>query len=254
MLKKPSPSIDERLVTHVAGEDPDDEIVAGLARAARIARENAARLHAAAEAVNRDQSQPEAGRRRAISAAAMTIGPRVAAELDRARAMALAEMRRVTEATGAPPAPQDPAALQIDGELRAVLRRLTHEDRGRALSDDRVLAAALRGPGLLSGMGDAEQRVLAERYRRTAHPAAAGRIEQLNKAVAALDRVGTVFTDYAGAAAALGEDRRYRQRREPGWTPEQRAIAIFDDTDPTLQREDVLRWREECAKRGDLDD
>lgn len=206
MLKRPSPSIDERLVTHAAGDDPADEIVAGLARAARIARENAARLHAAAEAVARDASQPEAARRLAVSSAAKTIGPRVAAELDRARAMALAEMRRVTEATSAPPAPQDPAALQIDGELRAVLRRLNHEDRGKALSDERVLAAALRGPAILAGMGGAEQAALAERYRREAHPAAAGRIEQLNKAIAALDRVGTVFTDYAGAAAALGED------------------------------------------------
>ena len=206
MLKKPSLTIDERTITHVAGDDPGDEIVAGLTRAARIARENAARLHAAAEAVARDQSQPEASRRRAISTAAQAIGPRVAAELDRARAMAEAEMRRVAEATAAPPAPQDPAALQIDGELRAVLRRLNHDDRGKALSDERVLAAALRGPGLLSGMGDAEARVLAERYRRTAHPAAAGRIEQLNKALAAIDRVGNVFADYAGAAAALGED------------------------------------------------
>lgn len=211
MLKKPPIDIHEAAISSII-DDEGDDIGRTLTRAARVARDNAARLATLGEALAADATLPDAAKRARLREAALGLGSRVAAELDKARSVAEAELASIASATAAPPAPRDPGALAIEAELRAALRQMTHEDRRAALADDRVLGAAMRGPALLAGMSEAEAAATAEAYRKRAHPAAAARVDKIARARDALDRVGKSFMGYTAKAAALGEMDAQHQR------------------------------------------
>lgn len=204
MIKRVPIDINEMSIHQIL--DDTDDIGRTLSRAARVARENANRLADLGAALEADPTLPDGMKRARLREAALSLGERVAAELDKARSVAEAEARSVASATAAPPAPRDPAGLAIEGELRSALRSMTFADRRKALeADDRVLGAALRGPALLSGLGEAEAAAAANSYRSRAHPQAAQRLDRLERAQAAVDRVGKSFMGYVGKAASLGE-------------------------------------------------
>lgn len=104
------------------------------------------------------------------------------------------------------PTPASQIDVMLEGEMRAALARMTPEERGDALAaslagDKRIVAAALRGPSLLSGLGDAQQGYWKNRWRQDRDPAALERLARLEEAKGAFDRSMNGVVDFYGAAA-----------------------------------------------------
>ncbi|TPL06423.1 hypothetical protein FJ938_13165 [Mesorhizobium sp. B2-4-14] len=124
---------------------------------------------------------------------------RAAGRLDAARAAAMADIARIEAETSAPPAPRDAHAVQMEAEIRSMLRNMDAKARGAAIAkaisdgDDLVVGAFLRGPAMLTGVGEAEREMRRGAWRKQRHPEKTDRQERLQKAIAAVDRGGSAM-------------------------------------------------------------
>ena len=160
------------------------------------AGEIAARMVALHGAVTSDKTATaEASAIRARDGA-LRLAEQAAKALDRGRKTAATEIAKILAETSAPPAPKgsDPVAIALESEIRASLRGMTREERGKALAaavsngDDATVGAFLRGPTYLTGGSDTEREMRRHAWRLARHPEAVDREARLKKAIAATEQ------------------------------------------------------------------
>lgn len=210
---KVSPSIHEAAVLHYvpkptgmekAEVDPE---LAGLASALKAAREEALVLTNLDAAVRADTTLPPAAAALALRNAATKSGERIAARLDAALERAKATIASIEKATFAPEAPREAAGLQLEAEIRAAIKAMGDKDKTAAISkaiatnDMSIVGAILRGPGLLTGLGDAELASVRHRYQQANFPKEMAKRERLEKALAAARTGGLAFVELVTSAA-----------------------------------------------------
>jgi hypothetical protein len=107
----------------------------------------------------------------------------------------------LTKATNAPPPAADMRSEIRHTEIRAALARMNATDRGKALgqaleeNDSDVLAAALNGSRITSGMSKLEIDGFRHRWRHTAHATEMKRLDTLEKAREALMLGGKILLE-----------------------------------------------------------
>ncbi|RJT38689.1 hypothetical protein D3227_15590 [Mesorhizobium waimense] len=211
MVKVPL-DLNEAFVDRHAETDPltgapiADPVLSGMSNAVKLAREQATVLANFEAAALADRTQtPEANLLRIANAAGKT-GKRVAVQLDAARTRAKTEIANIQKRTGSPPPPKDSLALAMEAEIRARLANMLPKDRAAAIAkakaenNETIIAAVLRGPAMLVGMGEAEQNAIKHHYRMRFHAADYARLERLNKAVDAMERPGRLFVSLVRSA------------------------------------------------------
>lgn len=197
--------LNESFVNRHAEIDPTtgapiaDPVMSGLSNAVKAAREQATSLANLEKAALADRTQtPEAHVVR-IAAAASKTGGQVAALLDAARTRAKTEIANIEKRTGAPPPPKDSVALSIEAEIRGRLAAMGPKERADAIAqakadnNETVIAAVLRGPAMLTGLGTAELNGIRHHYRERFHAADYARLQRLQRAVDAVERSGRLF-------------------------------------------------------------
>lgn len=206
--------LDERAIDHFAerdkrtGQPVADPAFAELSAAVRFAREQATSLVNLDTAAAVDRTQTREASLLQVANAALKSGERVATRLDAARAKAKAEIDGIVKRTACPPPPKDAVGLGLEQEIRARLALMPDKERrdavAKAFSDgsEAIVAAVLRGPAMLIGMGQAEHDALRHRYRTTFHAKETARIEHLQKALEATDRSGKLFVKLVTEASA----------------------------------------------------
>ncbi|GLS35368.1 hypothetical protein GCM10010869_09560 [Mesorhizobium tianshanense] len=205
--------LDERFIDRCAETDPltrtpiADPVLSGLSSAVKLAREQATSLAAYEAAALADKTQtPEANVLR-IAAAAGKTGERVAAQLDAARTRAKAEIANIEKRTGAPPPPKDAIALAMEAEIRTRLANMTPKQRGAAIAkakaenNETIIAAVLRGPAILTGLGASQLEGVRHHYRQRFHAADYARLARLTKALDAMEKSGRLFVGLVRSAA-----------------------------------------------------
>lgn len=211
-------SLHEAAVEHFRARDqtgaivPDPELSAlenAMATGRQLAEQVAA-LHAALEA---DETRSPQSRAVELRSAALRLGDRAAQTLDGARSKASAVAERIAAETAAPPPPRDPAALGLQGEIRATLARAGKDQRAAILKaaldagDDLTLRAVLTAPAYLAGLEPPEHENLRHRYRQSRHPEAATHLDRLSKALEATERGGRALVEFVGRLADTPEAR-----------------------------------------------
>ena len=205
--------LNEQFIDRLAEIDPTtgapvtDPVMSGLSNAVKLAREQATALANLEKAALADRTlTPEANVLRVATAASKT-GERVAAQLDAARTRAKAEIANIEKRTGAPPPPKDSVALSIEAEIRARLAAMCDKERADAIAqakarnDETVIAAVLRGPAMLTGLGAAQLDSIRHHYRQHTHGADYARLQRLTKAVDAMEKSGRLFVGIVKSAA-----------------------------------------------------
>lgn len=212
-LKLPH-GLDERAIEHFAERDrrtgqlKADAIFTDLSAAVKFAREQATSLVNLERAALADRTLTHEVALLQVANAALKSGERVATRLDAARAKARAEIDGITKRTASPPPPKDAVSLGLEQEIRARLASMPEKERRDAVAkafsegSEAIIAAVLRGPAMLVGMGQAEQDMLRHRYRETYHAADMARVERLQKALEATDRSGGMFVKLVTDASA----------------------------------------------------
>ena len=119
-----------------------------------------------------------------------------------------AEIERVRGDLDRLPAPASQIDALLESEMRAALARMPEKDRADALAkslagDQRIIAAALRGPALLSGMGATQQANWRNRWREARDPAALERLARLEAAKKAFDKSMDGVVQFVGAASNI---------------------------------------------------
>lgn len=197
--------LDERTISHFAERDPrtgqplPDAELDGLSVTVKIAREEAESLVNLANAMRADRSQPVEAALVRTSDAALKAASRVAARIDAARARATAALAGIERKISAPPPPANPAAMHMEGLILNRLAAMPEKERTETVAaafaarDERVIAAVLRGPAFLAGVGSAQQDIWRHRYAKEFHPADAARRDRLRKALEGTDRAGDIF-------------------------------------------------------------
>ncbi|RWF64850.1 hypothetical protein [Mesorhizobium sp.] len=205
--------LNEAFVSRHAETDPTtgapiaDPVLDGLSNAVKLAREQATVLANLEKAALADRTQtPEANVLRVATAAGKS-GERVAAQLDAARTRAKNEIANIEKRTGAPPPPKDSLALSIEAEIRARLAAMPPKQREAALAkakadnDQTVIAAVLRGPAMLTGLGAAQLEGIRHHYRQHTHASDHARLQRLQRAVDAMEKSGRLFVSIVKSAA-----------------------------------------------------
>ncbi|RUV08163.1 hypothetical protein EOA79_01460 [Mesorhizobium sp. M1A.F.Ca.IN.020.03.2.1] len=203
-LKIPA-DLNETFVNRHAEIDPTtgapvaDPVFDGLANAVRLAREQAGMLANLEKAAMADKTMtPEANVVRVASAASKT-GERVAAQLDVARTRAMAEIANIEKRTSSPPPPKDSVALSIESDITRALASMGDKERADAIAqakaqgDETVIAAILRRPAMVSGLGEAQLEGIRHAYRQHFHSADYARLQRLQRAVEAMEKSGRLF-------------------------------------------------------------
>lgn len=215
--------IERHLARDAAGKTVPDAVIEEMRAAVgagRQAAEEYARLH---DAIMRVTTQTVAERHKRSRAAGFTLMTRATQLLDAARARAV-DAVTVIEALGAkPPGPDDAVGAMLNGEVRAALRAMSHDQRAKALSqslsgDHSVLLAAIAAPGMLAGLSDAESTLWRETWRRQKFAPQIERGGRLKAAIDDLDQAGAAFlkfvtdaTDAAVVSAAQDAEARAAQ-------------------------------------------
>ncbi|RWA79896.1 hypothetical protein [Mesorhizobium sp.] len=205
--------LNEAFVSRHAEIDPTtgtpvpEPVLDGLANAVRLAREQATVLANLEKAAMADRSQTAEANVLRVAAAAAKSGERVAAQLDAARTRAKAEIANIEKRTGAPPPPKDSLALSIEAEIRARLAAMGDKERADAIAkakadnNETVIAAVLRGPAMLTGLGAAQLEAMRDHYRKLFHSADYARLQRLQRAVEAMEKSGRLFVGIVKSAA-----------------------------------------------------
>lgn len=129
------------------------------------------------------------------------------------------ELARIKADLDRLPTPASQVDSMLEGEMRAALARMTDEDRGKAIADSlegdqRVIAAALRGPAMLSGLRETQQGYWKTRWRESRDPAAVERLARLEEAKNAFDRSMDGVVDFYAAASNLEGIQQALQAQE----------------------------------------
>lgn len=184
-----------------------DPVLSGLSSAVKLAREQATVLANFEKAALADRTQTAEANVLRIAAAAGKTGKRVADQLDAARTRAKTEIANIEKRTGSPPPPKDSLALAIESEIRARLAAMGPKERADAIAtakaenNEAVIAAVLRGPAMLTGLGAAQLEGIRHHYRMRFHSADYARLERLTKAVDAMERSGRLFVGIVRSAS-----------------------------------------------------
>jgi hypothetical protein len=135
---------------------------------------------------------------RTVQDTAGKLLPSATLQLD---AALVAGRRVVAEAAAlAPEAPRDAKDVLLAGEIRQKLASMSPAERGRMIeNDDRVASAAFNAPPMLSGLGEAEQEALRDRWRRKRYPAQVARAERLQRAMPDVEQAGEVLLSCFGS-------------------------------------------------------
>jgi len=169
----------------------------------KASREAAEALVVIADRLEADGNFSRQGRAEKLARQAKAMSTEVSAKFANAVARAKLELKKLEEAMQLPPV-DDAVSAQLDGEMRSALLRMSSADRTRLVvgsikaGDDGVALATLRGHSALTGLSEQEKSTLLDAWRRARFPIEADRAERLNKAVAAVERAGTVFGDFVG--------------------------------------------------------
>jgi hypothetical protein len=156
--------------------------------------------------------------------AANKIFKSVAVKLDGARRRVETELMALTAKT-APPAPRDAIQALHHQEIRKALLRLPQAERSKAVEaaitegDDMLVAAAVIGSPLLTGLGKAEAAALANAWRRQRHSDTMGRIDRLRNGLEEFNRISSLlsgwslslFNEQDAAVVAAQESERLAQ-------------------------------------------
>lgn len=209
---KPSVSINEAVlnpfyqVRQGSDEREPDPALDGMATALAQARKTVVGVSDLAKALARDPTMTPAAAAVALrDKSSAALAPVLQAQ-DRARAATLGEIADIHKALDALPAVGTTESL-VEGEIRTALARMNTQDRAKAIGaaleagDERVAAAALRAPAMLSGMSETEQAAVRHHLRTTRNPAALERMERLKSALEAFDRSGDLLVSFTGAAS-----------------------------------------------------
>lgn len=205
--------LDKWFVTDAQGARVADDVLESMVTAMATARGHADQLTALSRALDADSSRSPEGRALELRQSALRVGERGAKALDTARARAAAKIKQIQAETAAPPPPKDAPVALLEGEIRARLASMTHDQRAEVVAtafedgDDLVLGALLRGPAMLTGMTHAAREMHREHWRRERFPAESDRIARLEKALWVLDMGGEDFLGFvkrlSDAPAAL---------------------------------------------------
>lgn len=209
-LKRPM-DLDERMVEHHGTRNKqgglDDPLIASLAGAVKLAREQADSLIHLETTVLADKTQTlEAGLLQ-VANSALRMSERVGVSLDTARGAVQSEIAKITQRTSAPPPPKDTLTAQLEGEVRARLTAMSDEERVDAVNaaihegNDVVVGAVLRAPAFLSGMSTARLEVARQKYRERHYAADMQRVAALKLALEATERSGKSFVALVTAAS-----------------------------------------------------
>jgi hypothetical protein len=145
-------------------------------------------------------------------------------KVDSARASIEREIGRIQAAMSGPPEPRTPSAIAIETEIRGALSRMSREDRARTINDaiqrgdESVVGAALRGPSLLTGLGDAEREARRAQWFEKKFPRELDRMGRLSRARDAADRASQSLINFVASltdaeAVRLAEESE-REARE----------------------------------------
>lgn len=206
--------LNERFIDLHAETDPltgnpvADPVLSAMSNAVKLAREQATALANLEKAAMADRTQTAEANVLRVAAAAAKSGERVAAQLDAARTRAKAEIANIEKRTGAPPPPKDSLALSIEAEIRARLANMkSAKERtdaiAKAMADnsETVIAAVLRGPAMLTGLGAAQLESVRHHYRQHFHAADYARLQRLQRAVDTMEKSGRLFVGVVKSAS-----------------------------------------------------
>ncbi|TIT38076.1 MAG: hypothetical protein E5W76_21975, partial [Mesorhizobium sp.] len=173
--------LNEAFVSRHAETDPTtgapiaDPVLDGLSNAVKLAREQANVLANFEKAAMADRTQTAEANVLRVAVAAGKSGERVAAQLDAARTRAKNEIANIEKRTGAPPPPKDSAALSIEAQITDRLAAMGPKERAdaiahaKATNNETIIAAILRRPAMLSGIGEAQLEGVRHHYREHTH-------------------------------------------------------------------------------------
>lgn len=151
--------------------------------------------------------QTLSARHRRVKDAAWKTAEPTLREFDAALRTARREIEAIEARTFAPPRPTNASDTILAGEIRRRLSELKEDERRAALETalaegaEEVVAAALHGPAMLSGMSAPQQASLRDRWRRSRHGDEIDRIDRLKSAVADTERGGELLVRYAATLA-----------------------------------------------------
>lgn len=212
--RTPSPSIHEALIDRHLARDPatkepmHDVVIGAMSDAMRAAREAAERAHRIATVIHENENMTVPARHRRAREEAWKAVEGCLTALDRARERAVREVGEIDQRTSAPPRPADAASAMLASEIRSRLAGMTPEQRraaiGSALADgdDAVLGAVLNAPPMLSGVESAAaHNLLRQQWRTARHGADVDRMGRIGKAIADIERAGTLIASLPGKLA-----------------------------------------------------
>ncbi|TKB12806.1 MAG: hypothetical protein E5V75_24015 [Mesorhizobium sp.] len=171
-----------------------DAAITGLETAMRGAEELMQRVVVLAG--TKDPAATVDGHALKVRDVAVAAAEQAARKLDAAREAAQNEINRLQAETAAPPPPRDPHAVQLEAEIRARLASMKDKERGETIAkaikdgDDLVVGSFLRGPAMLTGVGEHEREMRRHAWRSARFPDKVDREQRLQKAIAAVDRGG----------------------------------------------------------------
>jgi hypothetical protein len=196
-----SPSLDPRAIPVPPEGDATLEIAAQALGKAQKAGNDMLRT---AHAIFQNEMLTPHARHVEVSKASTQISKPGLQEIDRAHTHLNTAIEALTKATHAPPAAADMRSEIRHTEIRAALARMNATDRGKALgpaleeNDTDVLAAALNGSRITSGMTKLEIDAFRHRWRHTAHATEMKKLETLEKARDALMLGGKILCGSIG--------------------------------------------------------
>lgn len=207
---KPSPSINEAMINRFYLEDgasrlPDPSLDA-MATVLRDARTTCDSVVGLRDALAKDPTVTPASKALTLRDRASQAMQPVLTRSDRVRGEIVAEIAATRAKLDEIPTPGTQVEAQLEGEVRAALARLPKEERSKALAESletdwKVLAAALRGPAMLSGLGPQEQEGWRRRWREARDPVALERLGRLEGALSAYDLSMDQVVAFTGATA-----------------------------------------------------
>ena len=193
------------------GKPKPDPALEALSLAMRAAREATERISALSDALDADSTLTASARALRVREQAIKIGETVAGRIDAAKAAAEKDAASVDLATSMPLPPKDAMGLQLESELRAVVRAMKESDRRKLLMgtiSDELAGAILRGNPMLSSISATERGAFRERWRRHRHPAEFDRLARLAKAIDHCERATTEFVSYVKVVIEAPEAQR----------------------------------------------
>jgi hypothetical protein len=185
-------------------EPVDDREIEAMHAAMVRAREAAEAAQNAHSKIMANSMQTQIANMRASRKVTFQHFEDAAKKIDAARDRAEREIARLEAETSAPPEPKHVTGSMLEAEIRSALSVMKPEARKAAINeaitkgDDLTLGAALRGPTLLTGLGDAEREALRFEWRQKHFPSEIERVRRLSAALADLQRGGTLLLSFIG--------------------------------------------------------